>query len=354
MVLQEKSAIYRVEFSTAEANIQPLYVYPRKELFVEPRDKATQLKSEEFMREDYDKNSSRLCMLKKSYEISENVTKKSRSTSPARKSLRVYKDELSSERPSSVSRAERVRTDGIIYVEFNGYMLKIRCDMLQTSKLRQPASKEIKEIIENLNMETTDQRKNKAEVVTRCGNDLLRVTFSMVDINVERAYLKEDVGLQTESENVYLRDRNLITGKTNFISVPESTYNYEDPMKQIHYIHLSFQGTDAIPLWKYNLMQERIAIARGSEELKRDHENAYKRTQGSKLIFEAFDALATVKMGQLCSEVAKGLLNYENSMANLHARRLGGNSLYSRRDEEPVLEESSQVNIVTTSNNFML
>ncbi|VDP78464.1 unnamed protein product [Echinostoma caproni] len=322
-ITKEPGIMYQLEFYTKNIIFSPLYVGERFAV-QPPNDKKVQPPHYEY-RETRPKNEMAMFYVRQRYAVSmdDNRPKPYKYALPP---LRVYTDEVIPPRKRSASEANKVTSNGTIYFQYKGFLLRVRCDPLPISQIKSPVSEEILARMAKLNMPTSESRKNKGVVVGRCGYDVMQITFNMDRINLSRVELKGTAAVQTEDKMVYIREKSRISGRSLLLALPESTYFYHDPMPSIHRLHANFQRTNIMPLWKYELMQTRLAERRGASEAEAKIDRAFKQTRGSRLYFEGLDSLITAQGGLLCCDVPLGHEKYEAMMLNeLQSRR------YTRR-----------------------
>ncbi|KAA3673716.1 uncharacterized protein DEA37_0006599 [Paragonimus westermani] len=228
--------------------------------------------------------------------------------------IRVYTDDFPSTRKRPHSEPEGEITKGTMHFVHGGISLKIRTPVFTISNVKLPVRKDIFIRMTELNMPTSESRKNKGIIVGRCGSDIVQFQFDMDEVIISRMDMKRNAAVQTEDKMVYIREKSNITGRTLLLALPESTYFYQDPMITIHRLHANFQRSNIIPLWKYELMKARIAEKRGATEVEAKLEKIFQQTRGSRLYFEALNALITAQAGVLCCEVSVGHEKYEELM----------------------------------------
>ncbi|TPP50002.1 hypothetical protein FGIG_00302 [Fasciola gigantica] len=331
-VTKQPETMYQLEFYTKNVALSPLYVGER--FGVQPaNDKKVQPSHYEY-RAQSPKNEVSLFYVRQKYAVSvdENPPKTYKYALPP---IRVYTDEIHPSRKRSVSDANKLRDSGCIFFQYREILFRVKCTPMHIAQMKTPVSEDILERMAKLNMPSSESRKNKGVVIVRCGYDLMQVTFDMDQINLTRVELKGTVAVQTEDKMVYIREKSRITGRSLLLAVPESTYFYRDPMRNIHRIHANFQRSNVMPLWKYELMRNRLAERRGASEAEAKIEHAFKQTRGSRLYFEGLDSLITAQGGLMCCDISLGLDKYEALMTDEYqsrnSRRRRMTHLWARR-----------------------
>ncbi|KAA0199776.1 hypothetical protein FBUS_10591 [Fasciolopsis buskii] len=317
-IIKQSGTMYQLEFYTKNISFSPLYIGER--YCIQPaNDKKVQPPHYEY-RTQSPKNEVSSFYVRQKYAVSveNNQPKTYKYALPP---LRVYTDEVPPTRKRSISEASKIQDAGTIFFRYKEILFRVKCTTMHISQMKLPVSLDILERMAKLNMPTSESRKNKGVVIVRCGYDLMQVTFDMDDINLTRVEIKETVAVQTEDKMVYIREKSRITGRPLLLALPESTYFYRDPMRSIHRLHVNFQGSNVMPLWKYELMQNRLAERRGASEAEAKIEQAFKQTRGSRLYFEGLDCLITVQGGLMCCDISLGTDKYEALMADEYQSR---------------------------------
>ncbi|CAL8086674.1 unnamed protein product [Calicophoron daubneyi] len=310
-ITKSQGLMYKLQFYTRNSVFSPLYVGTR---FSRPaeNDKKIQPPYYEY-RQHPQGNDLSAFFVRQKYAISmdDQHTRKKKYILPP---LRVYTDSISPTRKRRISESDGSDSIGNVYFTHKDVLLRVRCTPLPITQMKMPVSPDILQRMEKLHMPSSESRKNKGVVVCRCGFDLLQFTFDMADITLNKVDLKGTAAVQTEDKMVYIREKSNITGRTLLLALPESTYFYRDPMTMIHRLHHNFQRTNVVPLWKYQLMKQRLAERRGASQTEAKIDRAFKQTRGTRIYFEGMDSLITAQGGLMCCEIPSGYDQYEAMM----------------------------------------
>lgn len=321
-VTSSQGTLYRLQFQAKNINLSPLYANPR---YVVQLENEKQVQPDHYAYPDQVRQSDIAAhLVRQKYALSneEQPPKQSKALLPP---LRVYTDEMPTLNKRSKSEPGRDRaasaTMGSIHFEYKGISIKVWVPAFPITNMKLPVREEIMARMIELGMPTTDSRKNKGTVIGRCGQDLLQFKFDMDDLSMNKVELKGTAAVQTEDKMVYIRERSHITGRMLLLALPESTYFYQDPMKTIHRVHMNFQRTNVVPLWKYELMKSRLAEKQGLNQTEEKLNKIFQQTRGTRLFFEGLDSLITAQTGLLCCEVTSGKRKYEELIMSYQGQK---------------------------------
>nr|CAH8843569.1 unnamed protein product [Trichobilharzia regenti] len=307
---------YRLEFQTSNVSFVPLYVHPRPTPPLET-EKKIQLRPYEYPEWDTSDvgKSFGHGFLRRKYALSIDSINLQKSIKLPLPSTQVYTDDVKSlTRKRTVSESNKSALTGHIYFNYRDMIIRVPCEALPITQIKMPVHEDILAKLEKLHMPTSETRRNKGVIIARYGNDLLQFNFKMEELNLSRYEVKGTAAVQTEDKMVYIREKSQISGRTILIAVPETTYFYKNPMDNIHRLHLNFQGSNIMPLWKYQMMKSRLAERDGLKIIEAKIDDAFRRTRGSRLCFDGLDAMITVQTGMLCCDIPHGYNFYESMM----------------------------------------
>ncbi|CAH8842587.1 unnamed protein product [Trichobilharzia szidati] len=307
---------YRLEFLTSNVSFVPLYVHARPTPPLET-EKKIQLRPFEYPEWDTSDVAKSFGhgFLRRKYALSIDSINLQKSIKLPLPPTQVYTDDLKSlTHKRTVSESNKSALTGHIYFNYRDMIIRVPCEALPITQIKMPVHEDILAKLEKLHMPTSETRRNKGVIIARYGNDLLQFNFKMEEINLSRYEVKGTAAVQTEDKMVYIREKSQISGRTILIAVPETTYFYKNPMENIHRLHLNFQGSNIMPLWKYQMMKARLAERDGIKIIEAKIEDAFRRTRGSRLCFDGLDALITVQTGMLCCDIPHGYNFYESMM----------------------------------------
>ncbi|KAF7262073.1 hypothetical protein EG68_01010 [Paragonimus skrjabini miyazakii] len=310
-VTHNSSLMYQLQFYAKNTVLLPLYVSPRLGTRSE-NEKKVQPDNYEY-RDCARGADMAVHLVRRKYAVSMD-DKSSKLQKAILPPIRVYTDELPSTHKRPHSEPGREVIKGSMHFVYRGISLKIRTPVFTISTMKLPVREDILIRMAELNMPTSESRKNKGIIIGRCGSDIVQLQFDMDEVMINRMEIKGTAAVQTEDKMVYIREKSNITGRLLLLALPESTYFYQDPMTTIHRLHANFQRSNVIPLWKYELMKARLAERRGVTEVEAKLEKIFQQTRGSRLCFEGLNALITAQAGLLCCEVSVGHEMYEELM----------------------------------------
>ncbi|KAF8572347.1 hypothetical protein P879_01112 [Paragonimus westermani] len=310
-VTHNSNLMYQLQFYAKNTVLSPLYVSPRLRIHSE-NEKRVQPNNYEYRGHTRRVNIAVHSVRRKcAFSMNDKSSDLQKAILPP---IRVYTDDLPSTRKRPQSEPGGEVTKGIMHFVYGGISLKISTPVFTISNVKLPVREDILIKMTELNMPTSESRKNKGIIVGRCGSDIVQFQFDMEEVIINRIDMKGNAAVQTEDKMVYIREKSNITGRMLLLALPESTYFYQDPMITIHRLHANFQRSNIIPLWKYELMKARIAEKRGATEVEAKLEKILQQTRDSRLYFKGLNALVTAQASVLCYEVSVGHEKYEELM----------------------------------------
>ncbi|VDD82824.1 unnamed protein product [Mesocestoides corti] len=240
---------------------------------------------------------------------------------------------------NSISRPTRSSTTGFICLKLDDLFMKVRVEPLPITKIRPPITKEVKSTMERLRMPCSEEFKNKAQLLVRFRNDILRIKFDLSDCNVSKLPECKSLAVQTDTRMIIRQRWSPFTNQLVNLQIPETTYIYNDPMIDIRRLNRYFAKLQIFPLWKYEMFQKRVSQMRVNNTMEGEIRKVIGRNRGSFIVFDGFDAIATASGGLLCARVVKGREYYEEKI-----RHFLGIQEEVEADEDGALEEKEAQN----------
>ncbi|BHF65352.1 hypothetical protein SprV_0200836200 [Sparganum proliferum] len=309
-VTSQAGTNFRLNFVATNVSFEPLFICPRKRR-PKPNEKDIQVIAHETVVEEYDTASDRLFITRPKFIVEPYQDEPHKVVLPP---LRVYTSNQLRRNPESISRPQRSATVGFIYVRFDGILMKIRVKPLPITKVKLPVTDDVKATMERLRMPSSDSAKNRAQLLVRYNNDVLKISFGLSECSLSRLPERKSLAIQTEAKVVLRSEYCPVAQKMVYIPIPESTYYYKDPMIDIRRLNDHFARMKIHPLWKHEMFHKRVSAMRGSGTIEQMVEKVLKRSRGSILVFEGFNAVATAIGGLLCARVSDGAQLYESKM----------------------------------------
>ncbi|CDS36742.1 conserved hypothetical protein [Echinococcus multilocularis] len=297
---------YRVTFTAENATLEPLFILPRNSPPTQ-NEKINQITSRMKVYEDPGRLNY-VAVKRPKFSLIESTM----SEKPA-PPVQVYISSPITPKKgvNSISRPEKTHNTGLIYINTDGFILKVRIPPLSIKKVRHPITKEVRSTMERLRMPCSEEYKNKARLLVRLGNDLFRVYFDLIDCIVTRLSEHKSLAVQTENHMIIRQFFSHFTNKRVNLQLPESTYVYHDPMVEIRRVNHYFANLNIAPLWKYQMYQKRITQMREHTTLEGEIGKVLKRARGSTVTFDGFDTIVTAIGGLMHGIVVRGDDAYE-------------------------------------------
>lgn len=309
-VTSRTGANFSLGFTAENVTIEPLFISPRKYI-PHKNEKMSQIKSKEKIYED--NTAAEYINLKRArYSLDDTKVPEK----PLLPPIQVYStSQLGPQRDKDhISRPTRSPTTGFIFLQIDECIMKVRVEPLPITKIRMPITNDVRSTMERLRMPCSDEFKNRAQLLVRFRNDILRVRFDLADCEVSKLPERKSLAVQTDTRMVIRQQFSPFTRKMVNLQIPESTYIYRDPMPDIRRLNHHFTTLQISPLWKYEIFQKRISELRANNSMEADIAKVIKRSRGSVIVFEGFDAIATASGGLLCARVMKGRGSYEDKI----------------------------------------
>lgn len=335
---------YRVTFTVERATLEPLFLIPRNSPPTQ-NEKISQITSRMRVYEDPGKLNY-VAVKRPKFSLIESTI----SAKPA-PPIQVYitGPVASKTGAGCISRPEKPHITGFIYINTDGFILKVKVPPLSITKIRHPITEEVRSTMERLKMPCSEEYKNKAHFLIRLGNDIFRVYFDLINCVVTRLFEHKSLAVQTENHMIIRQCFSYFTNKRVNLQLPESTYIYNDPMVKIRRVNHYFANLNIAPLWKYKMYQKRITRLRDQNTMEGEIEKVVKRAHGSTIIFDGFDSIVTAVGGLMHGSVMQGDEAYE---AKIHAflgdrKKTETERLLSewRYEEEEELQRETNVNV---------
>ncbi|VDK45573.1 unnamed protein product [Taenia asiatica] len=297
---------YRVTFTAENAALEPLFLVPRNSPPTQ-NEKISQINSRMRVYEDPGKLNY-VAVKRPKFSLIESTM----SEKPA-PPIQVYISGpiTSKTGVSSISRPEKPHITGFIYINTDGFILKVKVPPLSITKIRHPITEEVRSTMERLKMPCSEEYKNKAHILIRLDNDIFRVYFDLIKCTVTRLFEHKSLAVQTENHMIIRQCFSYFTNKRVNLQLPESTYIYHDPMVKVRRVNHYFANLNIAPLWKYKMYQKRITRLRDQNTMEGEIEKVVKRAHGSTMIFDGFDAIVTAVGGLMYGTVVRGDEAYE-------------------------------------------
>ncbi|KAL5103577.1 hypothetical protein TcWFU_007074 [Taenia crassiceps] len=341
---------YRVNFAVESATLEPLFLIPRNSPPTQ-NEKINQITSRMKVYEDLGKLNYVPVKRPKFSLIESTISEK-----PA-PPIQVYISGPATSKMgvNSISRPEKPRMTGFIYINTDGFVIKVKVPPLSITKMRQPITEEVRSTMERLKMPCSERYKNKARLLVRLGNDIFRVYFDLIKCTVTRLFEHKSLAVQTENHMIIRQCFSYFSNKRVNLQLPESTYIYHDPMVKIRRVNHYFANLNIAPLWKFKMYQKRITQMRDQNTIEGEIEKVVKRAHGSTMIFDGFDAIVTAVGGLMHGIMLRGDEAYE---AKIHTFLREGKKTETERslsewkyvEEEEEEEEEEEMQRETNAN----